>query len=449
MRSKNSRQVARPPGHQKNHWGLETGNWRLSRGFTFIELLLSISILSIVMLAVYSAFALGINTYQRFNAVNLNERKVVLGLEKIGDELRQCLDFPDIGFEGNKEKLSFPVAADGQIVKINYSFDSEKNFLYRQEQTQREILKEEEPSEKESLSKEFLSFLCPALNNLSEVSLRTLWKKNGAVLIVTIWVLVILVILGGGLARVVKWVGYLERRLLAVNLAKAAVRWMVLEREKDLTPEYDSIYELQKKRVKELGRGKFVSSIVDEESKININTATQELLANLPGMTPEAAKNIYESKFKPFSLIEEVLLIEGITEEKFSSFKGFITVYGKGKVNINTAPPEVLRSLGLKEDLIEIIERFRRGDDGELATEDDRIFESTGSILNNLQEFTILSVEQSQQIISLLSKNLLTVQSENLRVDIQTEVDNKPNKEFSVVLKPEAEGMRVVRWEEK
>lgn len=157
MRSKNSRQVARPPGHQKNHWGLETGNWRLSRGFTFIELLLSISILSIVMLAVYSAFALGINTYQRFNAVNLNERKVVLGLEKIGDELRQCLDFPDIGFEGNKEKLSFPVAADGQIVKINYSFDSEKNFLYRQEQTQREILKEEEPSEKESLSKEFLS----------------------------------------------------------------------------------------------------------------------------------------------------------------------------------------------------------------------------------------------------------------------------------------------------
>lgn len=278
-------------------------------------------------------------------------------------------------------------------------------------------------------------------------------SKKGSVLVITIWVLVILVILAGGLARAVsteiKWAGYLERRLLSINLAKAAIRWAVLERKKDSTPEYDSVYELQKERLKELGRGKFVYSIVDEESKININTVSQELLANLPDITPEIAKNIYESELKPFSLIEEVLLTEGITEEEFSSFKDFITVWTEGKVNINTASAEVLRTLGLEEDLVEIIERFRRGDDDEIASEDDRIFKSTGSILNDLREFTILSPEQSQQIIGLLSKNLITVQSKNLKVNIQTEVDNKPGKNFSVVLRPEAEGMRVVRWEEK
>lgn len=276
-------------------------------------------------------------------------------------------------------------------------------------------------------------------------------EAKGAVLIITIWVLVILVILAGGLARAVsteiRWVGYLERRLLSLNLAKAAIRRAALEQEKDIAPDYDSIYELQKEQLKELGRGKFIYSIVDEESKININTVSRELLTALPGIMPETAKNIYESK--PFSLIEEILLLEGITDEEFSSFRDFITVYSDGKVNINTAGAEILRILGLEEDLIEIIERFRKGDDDELASEDDRIFKSTGSILSDLREFTILSPEQSQQIIGLLSKNLLTVQSENLRVDIQTEVDNKPNKKFSVVLKQSVEEMRVVRWEEK
>ena len=138
---------------------LPTANCQLPTAFTLIELLISISILSIVMLAVYSAFALGINTYQRFNDVNLNERKAVLGLEKIGDELRQCLDFPAIGFRGSKEKFSFPgLSPTGQIVKISYSFDLNKKILYRQQQTQKEILElEEEPSDEEPLFKEFLS----------------------------------------------------------------------------------------------------------------------------------------------------------------------------------------------------------------------------------------------------------------------------------------------------
>lgn len=279
------------------------------------------------------------------------------------------------------------------------------------------------------------------------------FNKNAAVLIITIWILVILIILAGGLARAVsteiKWVGYLEKKSLSVNLAKAAIRWAILEREKDSTPDHDSIYELHKERSRELGRGKFVYSIVDEESKININTAARNILSALPGITPETVENIYKSKLKPFSLTEEVLLIEEINEEEFFSFRDFITVRTEGKVNINTAGVEVLRILGMEEDLIEIIERFRKGDDSEIATEDDRIFESTGSILSSLQEFTILSSEQSQQIISMLSKNLFTVKSKNLCFNIQTKIDNKANKNFSVLLKQNEEGMKVVKWEEK
>ena len=280
-----------------------------------------------------------------------------------------------------------------------------------------------------------------------------LYNRQASVLIISIWVLAILAILGTGLARAVSseisWIGYLEKRMLSLNLAKSAVRQAILEREKDLTPEYDSIYELQSERKRELGRGKFIYSIADEESKININTATPEILIALLNITPEIAEDIYKSEFKPFSLIEEILLVEGTNPEEFSLFKDFATVYTEGKVNINTASAEALEALGLDEELAEIIERFRKGNDAEIATEDDRIFESVGFILSELQEFTILSAEHSQQIISLLSKNLLTVKSQNLCLNIQTEIDNKANKTFSIVLKQEEEEMKVARWEER
>ncbi|MCK4859627.1 MAG: prepilin-type N-terminal cleavage/methylation domain-containing protein [Candidatus Omnitrophica bacterium] len=142
-----NRKVTQTPSREAG----ELGNWET--GFTLIELLITISILSIVMIAVYSTFALGVNTYQRFKDVNIKERKVILSLEKMGDELRQCLDFSDIGFGGDSQGFSFPLLSGGEIAKVAYSFNPEEKILYRQEQLQKEILAGEE----ESPLQEFLS----------------------------------------------------------------------------------------------------------------------------------------------------------------------------------------------------------------------------------------------------------------------------------------------------
>ena len=63
---------------------------------------------------------------------------------------------------------------------------------------------------------------------------------------------------------------------------------------------------------------------------------------------------------RPFKVKEEILLVEGMDKEKFEQFKDLITVYGDGKVNINTASEGVLKALGLEEELVGIIVRYRR-----------------------------------------------------------------------------------------
>lgn len=278
--------------------------------------------------------------------------------------------------------------------------------------------------------------------------------EAGTILIVTIWTLVILSLLGVAVAtRIsseIRLAKYLEERLLSLHLAKAAYREASLERAKDTTPDYDTIYELQRKRSGELVRGVFIYQMSDEESKVNMNTASKEIIARLPGLNSELAEAIIDSTFRPFVVKEELLLVECIDEELYSQCEDLITVYGEGKVNINTASGEVLRVLGLDDDLVEIISRFRKGDDGEEGTEDDRIFEDVGGILNDLRSFTILSHEEELQMIELLTKNLLAVRSENLKLNILTEVSGQPIKAFAIICKKGSGTFFKIRhWQER
>jgi hypothetical protein len=150
--------------------------------------------------------------------------------------------------------------------------------------------------------------------------------------------------------------------------------------------------------------------VEDEEGKININMLEAKVLSpffqKAGGMEQEQADEVsyaivdwrdtddslshpeygaesdyyedldtpYESKNYKFESLEELLLVRGVTPELFEKVKPFITIYGTGVVNINTAPREVLLGLGMDDSLADKIMLFRAGPDREQGTPDDNVF---------------------------------------------------------------------------
>ena len=70
-----------------------------------------------------------------------------------------------------------------------------------------------------------------------------------------------------------------------------------------------------------------VSSTV---TKIDINTADQEMLAKVPGIDVELAQKIinFRNAYGPFSHIEDLLRITGINRQKLNDIALYITVGG-------------------------------------------------------------------------------------------------------------------------
>lgn len=189
--------------------------------------------------------------------------------------------------------------------------------------------------------------------------------------------------------------------------------------------------------------------LTDEERRVNINTAPPRVLRALFENTAEtgaqeaadlaaavadwrdaddepseggAESPYYEGldpgypcRNAPFVVMTELRLVRGVTPEIFEKVAGQITVYGSGAVNINTAESTVLWSLGLGEPLIEKILAFRRGDDGEEATEDDRAFEDPGAIVETMNAFAGLNAEETAELETAAGDGLLGVRSEYFR----------------------------------
>ena len=71
--------------------------------------------------------------------------------------------------------------------------------------------------------------------------------------------------------------------------------------------------------------------ILPDLSPLNLNTATQEELAQLPGIGEELARRIveYREANGAFESVEELMEVSGIGEGKFAGLEGRITVNGE------------------------------------------------------------------------------------------------------------------------
>ena len=190
----------------------------------------------------------------------------------------------------------------------------------------------------------------------------------------------------------------------------------------------------------------FRFGLIDEARKININTSSAEVLARLfqiaGALEPLAANDLalsiidwrdtdsnlssptggaedsyymigefpYQAKDGEFEILEEALLVRGMSEELFARIKEHITIYGDGRVNINTAAPLVLMALGIPQGVADKIVCARMGADGVEATPDDLVFMSPAEIVPVLKNKFRLTKSEEEQLI-FISENYLCVDS--------------------------------------
>lgn len=289
--------------------------------------------------------------------------------------------------------------------------------------------------------------------DLSKSSLGKFYQSgpSGSILIVTLWVLIILSILSVALGNMVmariKSAHFFIRQITSLPLAKAAYYNVFYGRAQE-NKKYDTENELLRLREVDCANNiSYAYYFEDEGSRININSVSPEVLAKLPGLNKDLAKTIASSGLLPFKVKEEILLVDGIRKDSFAQFKDFITVYGDGKININTASAKVLSILGMEDDLINIIMRYRKeyeGTDGKKNTDDDGAFESTESILPELRKFEMLSMRQEEELLSIM--NMLTVKSKYRRLKISTTIKGTQGNNYSIVM--DMENGKILSWSE-
>ncbi|MBU1146997.1 MAG: prepilin-type N-terminal cleavage/methylation domain-containing protein [Candidatus Omnitrophica bacterium] len=113
------------------------------RGFTFIELIISVTIFSIVIVAVYGVFYMGIRSWKRAQGEkSLQEiRLVFLKMEK---ELKNTFFFSDVKFKGTSKDMTFPLVISDKVYAITYSVNEDEDdglswILRKQGEEEKEI----------------------------------------------------------------------------------------------------------------------------------------------------------------------------------------------------------------------------------------------------------------------------------------------------------------------
>ena len=112
-----------------------------------------------------------------------------------------------------------------------------------------------------------------------------------------------------------------------------------------------------------------------------------------------------------------------MNEDFFNRLKSFITVYGQGAVNINTAPRQVLLAVGIEKGVVNKIIIYRGGDDEEEKTLDDNVFSAPSSIVAELSQSQPLSSSEVANLSNLVSAGLLTTGSDYFMVRSQAQLE--------------------------
>ena len=262
-------------------------------------------------------------------------------------------------------------------------------------------------------------------------------RHDGFALVTVLWVLAILTVVAFGFSRramterQAAW--YLLDHAQALHMARGAVERGVLELRNrtwvDLYYEqsgYTALNQRWARPVDLLEESDYYSvsgddafredessfTIRDCESKIAINDVPEKLLRAIDALDYKLVDALIDLRTKrdPGDLPRRIRTLEEFRElGDFDDAKWYgeapgeglrdlFTVWGdpaQGRININTASPQVLHALpGLDDVVVEELVAYRNGPDGLPQTRDDQVFASIGEVASILE----MSAEKIQPL---------------------------------------------------
>jgi prepilin-type N-terminal cleavage/methylation domain-containing protein len=99
--------------------------------FTLVELLMAMTISSLIAAGVIFSFLAGLRIWDRAQNTDVRKTERLLSLEQLARELRQSVNVSAIGFQGGQDEFSFPTPINDKIVKVTCKLDSGKKTFVR------------------------------------------------------------------------------------------------------------------------------------------------------------------------------------------------------------------------------------------------------------------------------------------------------------------------------
>ena len=132
-------------------------------GFTFIEIIVSITIFTVIIVSVYGVFYMGIKTWRR-NHQERSLQKIRMTFLKIEKELKKTFFFSMVPFKGTSKAILFPLSVSDldsdteKLYVVTYTIDRD-DYAGLEGLERKELVFSEDPGDFEEKKKNLLPLM--------------------------------------------------------------------------------------------------------------------------------------------------------------------------------------------------------------------------------------------------------------------------------------------------
>ncbi len=156
----------------------------------------------------------------------------------------------------------------------------------------------------------------------------------------------------------------------------------------------------------------------------------------------------YPQKKGNYETLDELRLVEGMTQRIYNSFIDYVTIYGGEEINMNTVLWPVLISLGFSEKQAKTVEAIRRGVDGIEGTVDDFLFENRNMLVEKVSQSMSMKPDEIAAFRSLVERITFVADASVFRVQSRAQLVSHQEK-TTITCVFDAKNDNIIYWREQ